>query len=110
MRATMELRLEELRQHRALLVERAELQRGELGRAFEEFERPLHWFNVGLMAAGWLRSSPAIAGLSAAGATLALGKLRGWIGKGLIVWQVFKFIVRHLPERRDAGVNEATLP
>lgn len=109
MRATVKLRLEELRQHRALLVERAELQRGELGRAFEEFERPLHWFNVGIMAAGWLRSSPAIAGLSAAAATVALGKLRGWIGKGLIVWQVFKFVVRHLPERREPGVNEAEL-
>ncbi|HEY3645513.1 MAG TPA: hypothetical protein VGM16_09255 [Gammaproteobacteria bacterium] len=89
-----------------MLVERAELQRGELGRAFAEFERPAHWFNVGLMAAGWLRSSPAVAGLSAAGATLALGKLRGWVGKGLIVWQVFKFIVRHIPERHEASVND----
>jgi hypothetical protein len=109
MRATVELRLEELRQHRALLVERAELQRGELGRVFAEFERPFHWFNLGLVAAGWLRSNPAIAGLSAAGVALTLGKLRRWIGHGFMIWEMFKLVRRHVPDSHEDSVNE-TMP
>jgi hypothetical protein len=106
MRATVEQRLEELRQHRVLLVERAELQRGELGRVFAEFEQPLHWFNWGLMAAGWLRSSPVVASASAAGALLVLGKVRHWIGRALMVWELFTALRRHLPERHEVQVNE----
>lgn len=107
MRATVELRLEELRQQRALLVERAELQRGELGRAFAEFERPFHWFNLGLVAASWLRSNPAVAGLSAAGAMLTLGKLRRWIGHGLMAWEMLKLVRRHIPGQHEDAVNES---
>jgi hypothetical protein len=73
MRATVALRLEELRQQRALLVERAELQRGELARAFEDLERPFHLVNLGLMAASWIKSNPKVAGVSAASAAMVLG-------------------------------------
>lgn len=106
MRATVEQRLEELHQQRALLVERADLQRGELGRAFAEFERPFHWFNLGLVAAGWLRSNPAVAGLSAAGVALTLGKLRRWIGHGFMVWEMLKLVRGHLPGHHEEDVNE----
>jgi hypothetical protein len=105
MNATVERRLQELRQHRALLVERSDLQRGELGRAFAEFERPLHWFNWGLMAAGWFRANPAVASASAAGALLALGKLRHWIGRAFMVWELFQAVRKNLPEQHEAAVN-----
>lgn len=107
MRATIEYRLEELRQQRALLVERAELQRGELGKAFEGLERPFHIVNLALVASSWLRSNPAVAGASAATVAIVIGKLRRWIGRAVMVWELFKAIRRHLPERHEAGVNDA---
>jgi len=105
LRATVTQRLDELRQHRALLVERAELQRNELGRALADFERPLHWVQWGLVAAEWLRSRPALAGASAAGVLVAVRKLRHWISQALLVWRLVQVIRGHLPERHEAQMN-----
>ena len=105
MKAAVGLRLEELRQHRALLVERAELQRGELGRVFEDLERPFRLVNLALMATSWIRSNPAVAGASAATVAVVIGKLRRWIGHAMMAWELFKVIQRHLPGQREADVN-----
>lgn len=107
MKATIGLRLEELRQQRMLLIERADLQRGELGRAFEELGRPFHLVNLGLVAAHWIKSNPKIAGVSAAGAAMIFGKLRGWVGRAIMAWELLKVIRRHLPQRHEADVNDA---
>ena len=93
MSRALEVRIAELRQHRALLAARAEAQRLELAAVCLEFETPLRWVRAGARVVAFLRNSPRFAALSTAASILIgsrLAHLRGWLSRGLMFYQLGK--------------------
>jgi hypothetical protein len=90
-RRTLEARIAELKQHRALLAERAEAQRLELSTVCLEFEQPLRWARAAARMVAFLRNSPRFAALSTAANILIgsrLAHLRSWVSRGLMLYQL----------------------
>ncbi|HEX2668208.1 MAG TPA: hypothetical protein VHP13_07515 [Gammaproteobacteria bacterium] len=99
-------RLAALRRRRAMLVDRAADERATLAAARERLEHPLHWFDVGMDFAGSLRTGPKIMGIPAFAGMLALSsrlpRLRTWLARGLMVYQVGRFLHAHLGQKAQA--------
>ena len=109
MTASFRLRLAEIHQHREILVQRCQAQRGELAAMAAEFERPLHLItrvaSIGGTLAGWMRAQPGAAGFSVLTALLVLTRARRWVGRAVMLYQ----FVRFLRERLSAPRIEPTL-
>lgn len=103
-------RLAELRQRRALLAERADAQRQELSAVCRDFERPLRWVRAAAGVVALLRNSPTFAALSTAASIMIvprLAHLRGWLSRGLMLYQLGRSIKHRWQEHKSSHPLQA---
>lgn len=108
-RRSLEARIAELHQRRALLAERAEAQRLELSAVCLEFERPLRWVRAAVGVMAYLRNSPVFASISTAVSILIGGRLahlRHWLSRGLMVYRLGTAIKDKWHEHQARKSNE----
>ena len=104
MRRSLEARIAELRQRRALLAERAEAQRLELSAVCLDFERPLRWARAAGRVVAFLRNSPRFAAFSTAVSILLgsrLARVRALVSRGLMFYQLGNAIRHRLRAHRS---------
>jgi len=92
MTLSVRLRLAEIQHRRELLVNRAAIQRGELAAVCAEFRRPLHVISRVVSVAEWLRTGPGAAGVSMLTALLATRRVRRWVGRAVMLYQLLKLL------------------
>jgi hypothetical protein len=84
-------RLIDLARRKERLITRIEQQRGTLSGAWHAWEKPAALVDRGVAFVGFLKSHPLlIAAGVAVVVVLRLHKLKGWVGRGLILWRVWR--------------------
>ncbi|HUO43743.1 MAG TPA: YqjK-like family protein [Burkholderiales bacterium] len=84
-------RLFELAQRRERLLARVEQQRSAIAAEWQAWEKPAALVDRGVAVAGFLKSHPLLIAIGvAAVVVLRLHKLRKWLGRGWMLWRVWR--------------------